>query len=154
MGSFFGFIYNLCVSFFGSDLNEYLLGELSPDSQANQYSRIGLVTCAIALVVALVYYVILDHPRFSSWLGWLCFAMGNSVVSAFVAFFWIKKDYDNGLMYSVDQATQAKTDLAINMSNIAFFSLANFFVAFFFFFIFSVGLMWVSKNCYQSPFHK
>jgi hypothetical protein len=75
-------------------------------------------------------------------------------VSAFVAFFWIKKDYDNGLMYSVDQATQAKTDLAINMSNIAFFSLANFFVAFFFFFIFSVGLMWVSKNCYLSPFHK
>ena len=71
MGEFFGSIYCWFEDVFGLELANYLWGNVSPDQQANMYVPIGFTMLGATLVVCLLYYYIIDHPRMAKWWGWL-----------------------------------------------------------------------------------
>ena len=70
MGEFFGSIYTaLFEGLFGINLADYLWGVTSQDG-ANLYIGIGLWMFGVSLLVAVLFYYIIDHPRLNTWWGW------------------------------------------------------------------------------------
>lgn len=81
MGEFFGSVYCLFEDVFGLELANYLWGNLSPDQQTNMYVPIGFTMLAVSLLVCLLYYYIIDHPKLAKWWGWLIFLGSNAAVN-------------------------------------------------------------------------
>lgn len=70
MGEFFGSIYTaLFEGLFGINLADYLWGVTSQDG-ANLYIGIGLWMFGVSLLVAVLFYYIINHPRLNTWWGW------------------------------------------------------------------------------------
>ncbi|MDR1169813.1 MAG: hypothetical protein LBK97_03160, partial [Prevotellaceae bacterium] len=72
----FEFIYRWFVSLFGPDLADYLAGGICREDGvvyegSNLYIPIGIVALAIALVIFVVYYYIVNSARFNKWWHWL-----------------------------------------------------------------------------------
>lgn len=111
MGEFFGSIYCWFEDVFGLELANYLWGNVSPDQQANMYVPIGFTMLGATLVVCLLYYYIIDHPRMAKWWGWLVFWGANAVVNFLVGWQWVLRHYYLGYMIGIDPSTKKNMTL-------------------------------------------
>lgn len=151
MGEFFGSIYCWAEDFFGLDLAEYLWGTTGQDG-TNKFIGIGMSMLAISLVVMIVYYYIVNHPRLNNWWGWSIFLAVNAVVNLIVGLTWVLKDKYEGLMTQVDPSTGELVELPIAEGNIAAFGVTNMINSIIAFVVLSYICKWWSTNCSRAPF--
>lgn len=152
MGEFFGSIYCIFEDFFGLDLAEYLWGDLSPHSTTNRYIGIGFWMLGISLVVCLVFYYLIDHPKLNRWWCWLIALGVNGVINFFVGRWWVLTDYYDGKMVEIDPISRLEVSLNIGITEILCFGVTNMVLSIFAFSIFSLMFKWWSKNCSTAPF--
>lgn len=152
MGEFFGSIYCWLDQFFGLELANYLWGLTSPYQQGNMFIGIGLSMLGITLLMAVVYYYAIDHPRLNSWWGWGISLAVNAIINFIVGWHWVLKDYYAGKMVGLNPITGKLEALLISQSDIAAFGVTNMLDAIIAFFIFSCIIKWWSTNCSHAPF--
>lgn len=151
MGEFFGSMYaSLFESFYGYDLADYLWGITSRDG-ANLYTGIGLWLMGISLAVAVVFYYVINHPKFNNWWGWLIFMGINFAVNFVMGLQWTLTDLYAGKMVVYDKVTKQAITF-VTESNCLRFGVANALLAIVVFFIFSMIIKWWSKNVAHAPF--
>ena len=144
---FFSLFYQLNV--YGQDLFYHLKGwdNGMQDFVAanNQFPTIWLVTFFSALVVFVVYYYILNHPRFNKVWHWLI----TMAVLAIGIFVWsrglVMSDIAGVSMHPIDPALNVSADNAL------MFGVYNAVLSAIFFIFFSVVGRFGSKNCKNSP---
>lgn len=152
MGEFFGSIYtSLFEDFFGLDLANYLWGQTSQNG-TNLYIGVGLWLLGISLVIAVIFYYVINHPRLNNWWGWLIFTGINAVVNFIVGLEWTLTDYDAGKMEQLDPKTNQMVPLNIDPSNCICFGVTNAILSVIVFFIFSMIIKWWSTSCSHAPF--
>ena len=159
MENLFGQIYCWFQSFFGQDLSYYLWG-YDPSTEAysnpNLYNSIGIITLIISLIIVVLFYYIINHPRYCKWWSWLITLGINSLIAVFVGYGFVMSKYINGyipdsLMYQRDADGNILTVL-IGESNCWGFGMANIFVSMIFFFVLTFILKWWSSNAKHVPF--
>lgn len=111
----------------------------------NQFPTIWLVTFFSALLVFVVYYYILNHPRFNKVWHWLI----TMAVLAIGIFIWsrglVMSDIDGVSLHPVDPALNVSADNAL------MFGVYNAVLSAIFFLFFSIAGRFGSKNCKNSP---
>jgi hypothetical protein len=153
---FFETIYRWFASFFGDDMADYLSGYVCPSEESeggylgnNQYILYGFIALGIALAVMLVYYYVINHPRFNKWWSWslMLLLVGVSNFGVAVGMLWNE-------WYTVGTAECliAGENGGIDGNTLIGFGIANFIVSILFFIIFSLAFKWWSTNCKRSPF--
>ena len=136
-----GFIANL-YEFWGS-LN---LGDFSSDMyNYNFYLPIFIITLTTVMVIATIYYYVLNHPRMNRGYHWLSFNMGTALLN--FSFAWIIAAKKLANLF-------ASQGMECPYSWVEYFTLAimAFFWSFVFFFLFSFVIKWGSRNCKHAPF--
>ena len=144
---FFSLFYQLNV--YGQDLFYHLKGwdNGMQDFVAanNQFPTIWLVTFYSALLVFVVYYYILNHPRFNKVWHWLI----TMAVLAIGIFIWsrglVMSDIAGVSLHPVDPA------LTVSADNALMFGVYNAVLSAIFFLFFSIVGRFGSKNCKNSP---
>ncbi len=149
MKAFFGVIYEFFVSLFGPDLADHLYG-LNPDNSGNTDARslyvyVGLAMLIISVVVAALYYFVVNNTKYNRWYHWAMVMGINALINLFVGFYLPFRDYQAGAI-----ADEVKP--GIGMGNLWGFGFANAILSLFFFFIFSLILQNKSRNYANVPF--
>lgn len=121
MGDFFGSLYCIAEDIFGLELANYLWGGYSPEQTSNLYVGIGVICIVVSAVIFLLYYIVIDHPKFARkaffWFG----VLGTNLTTNFIfGFWWCKKDLDAGKMIDMDG-----NPLSIDVVNCGAFGVAN-----------------------------
>lgn len=159
MANILGQIYGWFQSLFGQDLSYYLWG-YDPATEGytnpNIYNQIGLLTIGISLILVVLFYYIVNHPRFCKWWSWLITLGVDAIVGLFVGYGIVASKYANGfipqqLMYQFDQDGNIVAYL-IGDSNCWGFGIANMIVSILCFILFSFILKWWSSNAKHVPF--
>ena len=81
MGELFGDLYCWLEDFFGLELADYLWGLSSPQQTGNMFIGIGMTMLCISLILTIVYYYLLNHPRLNNWWGWSIFLAVNAFLN-------------------------------------------------------------------------
>jgi arginine exporter protein ArgO len=158
MSNFFGEIYCWFESLFGLYLAEYLWGyncNTALYDNPNIFNQVGLITIIVSLLIVLLYYYGINHPRFNRWKSWLLVLVISGIIHFFIAYGWSITHYMNGiigdcLMFTRDADGTIISQL-IYESNCIMFGVANFIVSTLWFILFSFILKWWSHNAKHSP---
>lgn len=166
MGTFFtlllGNMYGWFDFFYSENLSLYLWGydPVTGDfPNPLRYNSIGWHTLGISVCIVLLYYYVIDHPRFCKWWSWLIVAVANSVVALLLGYYCILSDYNaglipDGLLYQRDASGAVVQQLIAIPSECWGFGLSNMIMAFLFFLVFSFLFHWRSRVARFSPFIK
>jgi len=151
IGQFFGSFYtSLFEDLMGLDLANYLWGQTSPYMLSNMYIPIGLSMFAISLIVMILYYYIIDHPRLCRWWGWLIFLGVNFVINFIVGWQWVLWHlYSGWMVYKTPDGVEI--NMPITEWNCICFGLSNGLLSVLMFVIFSYMFKWWSANSWISP---
>lgn len=152
MGNFFGSVYCWFEDYFGIELANYLWGQSSPEQQTNLFIGIGLSLVIISLFMVILFYYIIDHPKFANWWGWSIFLGINAVINFLVGWQIVLSDYYEWLMVKFDPVTNQSIPLQIDESNIISFGVSNMILSILVFIIFTYLLRWWSPNVSNAPF--
>ncbi|GHT02201.1 hypothetical protein AGMMS49525_05330 [Bacteroidia bacterium] len=153
---FFETIYRWFAAFFGGDMADYLSGYICPSEESeggylanNQFIAYGFIALAIALAVMLIYYYVINHPRFNKWWSWLLMLLLVGVSNFVIAIAMLWNEW-----YTVGTAECliAGENGGIDGNTCIGFGIAHAIVSILFFIIFSIGFKWWSTNCKRSPF--
>lgn len=138
MDNFFANLYEL----FG----KLYLGNFSDDMFNNGfYNPIGIVMFASVTLFAVLYYYVINHPRWNRWFWWLTTGGVLSVLNFGAA--WIMADSFLVKLYAAQVMI-----MPYGMPEFLPFSVTAGCLTFFFFFVFSFIIKWGSRNCKHSPF--
>lgn len=157
MEEILGNIYCWFESIFGLNLADHLWGFDGADyTKSMLYNTIGVIAIVISLAMVLIYYYVINHPRFQKWWNWLIVLLFNSTINLFIGYAWCINDLNNGyiadtLCYLRDENVEIVGYL-ITAGDCWGFGIANFIVSAIFFIIFSFSLKWWSSNAKYSPF--
>ena len=159
MENLLGQIYCWFQSLYGQDLSYFMWGynpAAEDYSNPNLYNLVGLITLVISLIVVVVFYYIINHPRYCKWWSWIITLGINSIIALFVGFGITVSKLINGfipesLVYQFDEDGNITSTL-IGQTNCWGFGIANFFVAAMFFIILSFMLKWWSSCAKHVPF--
>ena len=153
MGEFFGSMYTfLFEDFFGMDLANYLWGLSSPYQDSNLYIGVGIWMLVTSLLVPILYYIVIDHPKLAKWWGWLIFWGINAVINLIVGWQWCLTELYAGKMKAIVPSTDQEVNLNISGADCWCFGVSNMFLSIFFFFILMFIVKWKSINCSHTPF--
>ena len=152
---FFETIYRWFIKLFGANFADYLAGfDCQEESYIgnNQFISFGIIAVIVAIVFMLLYYYVINHPRFNRWWSWLIMLILTGTVNLFVGWKIVSSHLAAGnigdcLLYNAD-----KTMTLIGQMNCWGFGLANFIVSVLWFILFSFCFKWGSRNCKYSPF--
>ena len=144
---FFEFFYKL-KNFYGAELYEHLKGwddammDYNPDY--NQFPSICASTFAICCVAFVLFYYVINSPRFNRWWSWLIvlIIVGGS------AYGW---GYQVVNVDVINQSIAPSLIAKIGLLNATMFGLYNSLLATVIFLVLSIGLRHWSKNCKHSP---
>ena len=122
------------------------LDQFSDDMYTNGfYVPIGIVMLASVVIVGLLYYYVINHPRWNRWFWWLLIglllAVANSITARIMADSMLVKLY-----------TDAEMEMPYGIAQFLPFCVVVGVLTLFFFFIFSFIVKWGSRNCKHSPF--
>lgn len=146
-------------SFFGEYMRDYLWGyncATGAFTELNKFNLIGLIALFVSLIVVILYYYIINHPKFSRWWSWLIMLGISGGINFLIGYLITRADYINGripdcLMFIKDENGQITSQL-IWESNCVGVGIANIFISTMFFIIFSFILKWWSSAASHSPF--
>lgn len=118
---------------FGVNLGDYLYettGVLMP---------IGLIMLGLSLIMAVMYYYVINKPKLSLWWGWGIFLIVNAILNFIIGWQWILQDVYSG-------------DCNVSGVECGMFGFYNALLSIVVFFVWSLFVKWGSKNCSHSPF--
>jgi hypothetical protein len=155
-------IYLWFEALFGRNLESYLKGDVCENEAAdvvsgsNQFIIFGILSLILALVFVIMYYYVINHPRFNRWWSWLTVLLVGGVINLFIGFGWTSYSLSNGcigdcLLYNLQDDPDKQNRLIGNMDCWGF-GIDNFIVSVMFFIALSFILKWWSRNCKRSPF--
>lgn len=145
MTDIFAAIYEL-FSLYSKDLGEHLRGfnlRCKAYDAGAFYNTIGIVSLVLSILVPLLYYKIIDRPKFSKLITWVLFGL----VSALIPFIWAYVKVSN----DVSNKMYCK-ELHITSGDIWGWAFTVLIWYFIFYFIFSLILKNISTNCKRIPF--
>ena len=157
-------IYSWLNPIYGNELYEYLKGNdcdgvfIGP----NHFQTIWLSLLVSTLVLLVIYYKVIDHPRFNHWWHWLIFLFLTGAVNLFIGFGYTYSKLNGGVIpacftHSQVETAQDGSIYGVNGTEILSnfncwqFGIANAIFAIVFFIIFSFGFQLLSRNCKYSP---
>lgn len=149
----FKLIYSWFYSIYSMYLFDYLKGMdcdgyfAGPD----HFITIGSYMIIASLLVAVIYYYIIDHPRFNRWWSWLIMLFSSAVINFTVGFSYVYNKFNGGQIPLCFMETEEGEQLLTN-SNCVLFGLTNAFIGAIVFIILSVLIKWWSTNSKNSPF--
>lgn len=151
IGQFFGSFYCwLFEDLFGLDLANYLWGQTSPTMTSNMFIPIGLSMFGISLLVMVLYYYVINHPRLCSLWGWLIFLGVNFALNFLVGWQWVLSHlYEGKMVY--ENVEHQMVPLPIDETNCLWFGLANSLLSIIVFIAFTYMFKWKSTNCWVAP---
>ena len=143
---FFDKIYGWLTFIFGQDMN-YLISGYNCETQLfdepNYFPQIGFWTVVIAVVVALAYYFLFNHPRFNRWWSWLIMLFVNACASMVYGYAFVKSLVNN-VDYDISSLDVEPYFLNFGIANAIFCTVC--------FFLMSLVVKRFSTNCKHSPF--
>jgi hypothetical protein len=143
MGGIFGDIYCFFFEdFFGLDLANYLWGGTDGNPDTNLFIGFGIGMLCVSLLLAIIYYYVLNHPKFAKWWGWTIVLGINAVINFIVGWHFTLSDFYDGKMDSLD----------VGEGNCFNFGITNAILSIVAFFIISMIIKWKSSNCAHCPF--
>lgn len=119
---------------FGVDLGDYLYG-----TTEKILMPIGLIMLGLSLIMAVMYYYIINKPKLSLWWGWSIFLGVNAILNFIIGWSWLLQDVYSG-------------DCKVSGVICGMFGFYNALLSMVVFFIWSLFIKWGSKNCSHSPF--
>lgn len=157
MEDILGNIYCFFEGLFGENLAEHLWG-YDCDTQSyvtNAFNQIGIINLIITLFFAILFYYIINHPRFNRWWSWLIILGIAGIINLFIGYGWTANDYYSGnisdcLMYVRDPEGNIISQL-IFPADCWMFGVTNMIVSFLLFSVISFTIKWWSRNCKHSP---
>ena len=157
MGNFFGNIYYLFVGLFGQHLSDYLWG-YNCNTQGFDapvvYLPIGFTMVLLTLVLCMVYYFVVNHPRLNKWWHWLITLVIVFVVNMLIGGIWVDNHLQSGLIPQCLLFTQQPDGTQVQNIfdvNCWMFGFANGIVSIIWFTILSVIVKRWSRNCRHTP---
>ncbi len=143
MKDFFAFIYEIFRSFYGGDLADHLYGVDA--KSASLYSWVGVIMVISSLLLALIFYKVIDSPKPRKSLSWFIYLLINAAINFFLGFYLPYRDF---------QAKNISAEILKNIDagNIVAFGVANAIVATLFFMFFSIFIRRLSNNNRLTPF--
>jgi len=158
-------IYSWLNPIYGTELYEYLKGNdcdgvyIGP----NHFLTIGLSMGITVILLLILYYKVIDHPRLNRWWHWLIFLLLTSVISILTGLGYTYSKLNGGFIpacftHSEVQTAQDGSIYGVEGTEILFnyncwqFGIANAIIAIALFFILSLGFKWGSRNSKYSPF--
>lgn len=145
MENILGNFYCLFQSLFGNSMADYLWGlniQTSDYSEINQFFQFGLVSLISAIVIAIVYYFVINAASLSKTWIWLIIA----IILGLINFGWSAYEtlwqFGNG---DIDEA------FGITESNCYGFAFVNFIVTVIFFVLISLIVKRFSSNGKHTP---
>lgn len=133
-------IYWWFSNWFGIPLDDLMRGIDADGFQtgANCYPMFGFVTLVIALVIAVIYYYVINHPRFNRWWSWLIMQVICSITCLIY-----------GIVFTTNRFTGMEN---VGPASFIAFGFANYAIAAIWFLLLSFIMKWGSRNCKHSPF--
>ena len=107
----------------------------------------------VSLLVAVLFYYIINHPRLNTWWGWGIFMIINAAVNFCLGIWWTLSDLWAGDMEVYDKETRQMVTF-VTEGDCLSFGIANAILSLFAFFIISMAIKWKSTNVSQAPFNK
>jgi len=151
MGNFFGSLYCVFEDFFGLDLANYMWGQSAADQTSNLFIGIGFWLIAITVLIAVVFYYVINKPSFGNFWAWLIACIVNALANFAMGYYWTVSDYYAGLMVTINPATGLEQQLPIGQSNCLCFGVSNALYSIVLFFIVSLLIKnW--SNAKNAPF--
>jgi hypothetical protein len=162
MGNLFRNIFSWLSDLYGYELYDYLKGwncESESFSNPNLFAKIGWITIGIALLMMIIYYYVINHPRFNRWWSWTIMLVLTGVASLLYGYGKTYSDFNGGKIgdcmmyeYSYDQNGNITESIQkIYNSDCWGFGFANLLVGISLFIILSFAFKWWSRNCKRSP---
>ena len=147
MKDFFAAMYEFFISLYGEDLGLHLYGH-NGDAYENNggealYVPIGVAMILSNMVVAAIFYYLINRPNFNRWYHWLTMLMIAASVNGLVGYYLPYLDVD---------ANRIAADLTIDAGNCMGFGLVNGLYSAIVFFLASLVLKIWSRNCSSTPF--
>jgi hypothetical protein len=137
MNAFFTTIYELGSVFYLGDFSDYL-------HRNDLYMPVGFVMVISSLVGMLIYYYVLNHPRYDKWYHWFGCVVVVGIINA-VSAYWV--------VLSKLEIVFAREDEEVPFSTEFFsYSIVDFLWTLIFCFVFSLLVKWGSSNCRKTPF--
>lgn len=140
MGNFFGSLYCIFEEFFGLDLADYMWGQTADEQTSNLFIGIGYYLLGITTLIAIVFYYVINKPRFGNFVAWLIVCTINAVVNFFIGYYWTVSDLYAGLMVATNHKTGIQEQLPITQSNCLCFGVSNAIISIVLFFIISLTI--------------
>lgn len=157
-------IYSWLNPIYGNELYEYLKGNDCDGAFVgpNHFHTIGLVMILISLLIFLLYYYVINHPRINRWWHWMIFLLLSGIINLFTGFAYTYSKLNGGVIpacftHSSFETTPEGSIYGANGTEILFnsncwqFGIANAIISIAFFTIFSFSFKWWSRNCKRSP---
>lgn len=138
MGNFFGSLYCIFEEFFGLELADYMWGQTADDQTSNLFIGIGYWLLGISILIAIVFYYLINKPRFGNIWAWLIACATNMVVNFLMGYYWTVSDLYAGLMVATNPKTGIQEQLPIDQSNCLCFGVSNAIISIALFFIISL----------------
>lgn len=148
---FLGTIYDLLFGWlYSTDMADYLSGVTeTADGQEGifQFPGLWLVAILVPLVVALLFYKLVDSPKTNRWWIWLIVG----IIDSFLV--WGYTLYDFFSQYRAgEMPVDENGDMLISNTDLFGVANAQFVLAFFFFFMWSLVFKFASTNNRYTPF--
>lgn len=143
----FKLIYSWFYSIYSMYLFDYLKGmdcnghDVGPD----HFITIGSYMIIASLLVAIMYYYVINHPRFNRLWSWLIMLFSSAIINFIAGFAYTYNRLHGG------QIPECFTEPAnMSIANCISFGLTNAFIGIFFFFIISMLLKLLNMKVLKS----
>lgn len=157
-------IYSWLNPIYGNELYEYLKGNDCNGvfTGPNHLLTISSIMIVISFFLFLMYYYIINHPRFNRWYNWISFLLITGIINLLVGFGYTYSKLNGGFIpacftHSQIQTAGDQTFYGVAGSEILFnsncwqFGIANAIFSIVVFTAFSFFLRNWSRNCKLSP---
>lgn len=147
---FFSILYSWLVGWYGTDLDNFL----SDPNEGMNYLIIGVITLIISFVLGLLYYKIIDKPKWAHWYCWLITLAINALINFWLPWQVLLQNLYDGDMDVQDEQT-GKMVTYVTDGNCLMFGVSNMIMATLIFIVLSfVIFRFISTNCKYSPLCK
>ncbi len=148
MKEFFASFYELFsrLGFYNADLGLYLYGyccDTGTFDSDSLYPMFGWIMIIGSIIMATLFYYIINHPRFNKWSHWLLI-LGISLLFQYtIPYFTLSDHLEVGRICS---------DLIVHKSDISGFAFTNLLLALVIYIVASFVMRWWSRNGSCTPY--
>lgn len=147
-------IYEFFIEFYNEQLAAHMFGyDCLTEGFANRplYSTIGLSTIAFSSFSVVLFYLLINHPRFNRWYHWLIVLAINSGISFILGFYRTYIDLDTQSICPDLLINPVTGNQQIFISDCIGFGFVNSILALMVFVAFSFAIRNLSRNCSTCP---